>query len=108
MLDGWFVLHGFVHLILHLIWCLKTYYFNWSSLWAAELQGVVKSYLYLSLGKQAVVGLENLGKGWLGIQRDGGKGRPRGKMENVTDSQFEMKFIWQDQPASAGNVKSFI
>lgn len=53
----------------------------------------MKSYLYLSLGKQAVVGLENLGKGWLGIHGDGGKGRPRGKMENVTDSQFEMKFI---------------
>lgn len=40
-----------------------------------------------------MVGLENLEKGWLGIQGDGGRGRPRGKMENVTVSQFEMEFI---------------
>lgn len=40
-----------------------------------------------------MVGLENLGKGWLGIQGDGGTGRPRGKMENVTDSQFEVEFV---------------
>lgn len=44
-------------------------------------------------GQEAVVGLENLGKGWLGIQGDAGRGRLRGKMENVTDSQFEMEFI---------------
>lgn len=40
-----------------------------------------------------MVGLENLEKGWLGIQGDGGRGRPRGKMENVAVSQFEMEFI---------------
>lgn len=40
-----------------------------------------------------MVGLENLEKGWLGIQGDGGRGRPGGKMENVTVSQFEMEFI---------------
>lgn len=42
---------------------------------------------------KSVVGLENLGKAWLGIQGDGGRGRPRGKMENDTDSEFETEFM---------------
>lgn len=78
MLDGWFVLPGFVCLILH-------------------LQGVVEVPFVSQFGQEAgilnVVGLENLGKAWVGIQGDGGRGSPRGKRENVTDSQFETEFI---------------
>lgn len=99
MLDGWFVLHGFGHLVLHLIWCLKTYYFNFKFPVSCTTAGRGGSPVCISIWerswdyKQAVVGLENLGKGLLDFQEDGGRGRPRGKMENVTDSQFEMEFI---------------